>query len=119
MIARRLSVVVLLLAVLAGCGGDSQCGGGARSSLSVWAEKERHIGATFMLSDARPGAAWRLVVVHEGHVAWRGRALVDRNGGLKVYRRFGDYTGADRVTVRAYGPGGATCAAAARLSDET
>jgi hypothetical protein len=116
MIGRCLPVL-LAAVVLSACGGGGQCGGGAHSELSVWAEKQRLIGAAFSLADADPGAAWRLVIVHEGHVAWRGSARVDRDGALKVLRRLDDYPGADRVAVRAYGPDGATCAASARLSD--
>src|SRR3954453_11505375 len=119
MIARCLSAL-LVLALLAGCGdaGNSRCGGGARPNLSVWAEKQHRIGATFRLAGAHPGVDWRLVVVHEGHVAFRGRARGGADGGLKVTHRMGGYPGADRVLVRAYGPDGATCAATARLSDD-
>ena len=117
MIGRRLPLA-LALALLAGCGGDGKCGGGVHSKLSVWAEKERLIGASFTLTGAEPGASWRVVVVHEGHVTWRGKARVGADGTLKVKRRMDDYPGADRVAVRAYGPGGATCAEAMQLTPE-
>jgi hypothetical protein len=115
MIARRVSAMLALGALAAGCGGDSQCGGGAKSKLSVWAEQERLIGAAFTLTGVRPGGEWRVVVVHEGRVAWRGSARADDHGSLKVKRRLDDYPGADRVAVRAHGPDGATCDAAVRL----
>src|SRR3954468_1481398 len=122
MIARSVPVLLALaLALAGGCGGDARgtrnCGGGASSKLGVWPEQGGRIGAAFELVHARPGADWRLVVVHEGHVAWRGRAHTDGRGALKLVRRMGDYPGADRVAVRAYGPDGATCAASARLFD--
>jgi hypothetical protein len=117
MIARRVSVALVLAALAAGCGGDSQCGGGAHSSLSVWSEKGGKVGVTFSLSGARPREAWRLVFVHEGHVRWRGRVAADADGRLKLHQRVGDYRGVDHVSVRAYGPGGATCSASASLSD--
>jgi hypothetical protein len=51
--------------------------------------------------------------VHEGKIAWRGRVRTDERGWLKVVRRFGNYPGADHVSVRAIAPDGATCAAVA------
>jgi hypothetical protein len=116
MIAPRASVALALAAVAIGCGGDSQCGGGARSSLSIWGEQQHRIGATFKLMGARPASHWRLVFVHEGHV-WRGRAQADGDGALTLRRHIDDYRGVDQVSVRAYGPDGATCAAATDLSD--
>jgi len=115
MIARRVPLA-LALALLAGCGGDGKCGGGVQSKLSVWAEKERLIGAAFRLTGAEPGALWRVVVVHEGHITWRGKARVGEDGTLNVKRQMDDYPGADRVAVRAYGPGGATCTKALQLT---
>jgi|tagenome__1003787_1003787.scaffolds.fasta_scaffold20814884_2 hypothetical protein len=118
MIARRMSLTLALLA-LAGCGangGGGRCGGGARSTLSAWAEQEQLIGAAFSLKGAHEGGEWRIVLVHEGHVTWRGTARAGADGALKVLRRLDDYPGADRIAVRAYGPSGATCAAATRLS---
>ena len=49
---------------------------------------------------------WRIVVVHEGHVAWRGY----KHGAFTVRRRFKDYRGPDHVTVRATGSRGTVCA---------
>ena len=47
----------------------------------------------------------RVVVVHEGHVAWR----ATRRGPFTYTHRMKDYSGPDRVTVRATGPGGHVC----------
>ena len=116
MLARRAATALALAVLAAGCGGDSECGGGARSSLSVWGEKGGKLGATFRLTGAHPGDTWRLVVVHESHVRWRGRMTVGPDGALQLYRRMGDYRGIDHLSVRAYGPNGATCSAAADLS---
>jgi hypothetical protein len=116
MIARRMSVALALAALAAGCGGDSGCGGGAHSSLSVWPEKDGKVGLRFALVGAHAGEPWRLVVVHEGHVRWRGSAVADRDGRFELSRRMGDYPGVDHISVRAYGPGGATCSASSQLS---
>jgi hypothetical protein len=114
---RRTPVVLALAVALGACGGDAQCGGGARSGLSVWAERAG-LGAAFTLEHARPDTDWRLTVVHEGHIAWRGGARTDGGGALKVIRRFGDYPGVDHVSVRAIAPDGATCAASVAFADE-
>jgi hypothetical protein len=115
MLARRLPVALLLAALAVSCGGDGACGGGAHSELSVWPEEDHRIGATFKLRGAHPGDRWRLVFVHERHV-WRGEARADRDGALTLTRRIDDYHGVDHVSVRAYGPDGATCAASQNLN---
>jgi hypothetical protein len=114
---RRALPILLATAVLAACGGGAggtSCGGGAMANLSVWHEA-RQFGAAFTLGHGPPGARWRLVVVHEGRVDWRGDVRTDARGALKITRRLDEYTGADRVTVRATGPDGRTCAATATL----
>ena len=65
MIARSVPVLLALL-ILAGCGGENQCGGGAKSSLSVWAEQEHLIGAAFSLTGAEPEGQWRVVAGPRG-----------------------------------------------------
>jgi hypothetical protein len=115
MLRRPLLALALALA-LGACGGDAQCGGGARPALSVWAERAG-LGAAFTLEHARPDTDWRLTVVHEGDVAWRGGGRTDSGGGLKVIRRFGDYPGVDHVSVRAIASDGATCAATVAFAD--
>src|SRR4051794_35883200 len=117
MIARSVPIL-LALVILAGCGGESPCGGGAKSTLSVWAEREHLIGAAYSLTGAKPGGQWRVVFVHEGRVAWRGTVRADGHGYLKVKRRLDDYKGADRIAIRAHGPDGATCAATAQLKSD-
>jgi hypothetical protein len=115
---RRTSLAFALALLVGACGGDAAtCGGGARPALSVWAE-QRGLGAAFTLEHARPDTDWRLTVVHEGHIAWRGGAHTDAAGALKVVRRFGDYPGVDHVSVRAIAPDGATCAATVAFAHE-
>jgi hypothetical protein len=59
---------------------------------------------------------WRVAIVQEQRVAWRGRA---RTGGashsFSLERRLGDYPGPDQVLARAVGPRGITCSATATL----
>ena len=117
MLARALPVALILAALAIGCGGESRCGGGTRSRLSVWSEQQGRIGAQFKLEGARPGAAWRLVLVHERQV-WRGMAHANGDGALTLTRHIDDYRGVDHVSVRAYGPDGATCAASTDFSSD-
>jgi hypothetical protein len=62
----------------------------------------------------RSGSRWRVVVVHERRVASRA-TLRARSGGISLRRSLPDLDGADQVSVRASGPGGATCSASASL----
>jgi hypothetical protein len=114
MLPRR--ALLLALVAVIGCGaeeaGGERCGGGARPALTL---RPAHgaIYAKFSVEDARPGETWRLVLVHEGHVVWRGETRVTAHGGIYLRRKLGDYPGADSVRVRATGPDGATCGATA------
>jgi hypothetical protein len=65
----------------------------------------------------RGGERWRVVLVHERRVRWRGRART-RSGShsFRVRRSLPDFSGADQVTVRASGPRGNTCVAGGRLT---
>jgi len=89
------------------------CSAGARATLKLKAD-DRRIEAELEVEHARSGT-WRVVVVHEGTVAWRGSVRA-RGGRFSVERRFADLAGADAVSVRATGPGGVSCRAGATLS---
>jgi hypothetical protein len=129
---RRSATVVLLLACLLlalpassqarGGGGDDDevrtsgtCGGGARSELRLKAD-DGAIELRFEVRGARRGS-WRVVVVQERRVAWRG--TVSAGGGsrsFRVERELDDLPGADAIMVRASGPRGVTCNASGTLS---
>ena len=101
---RRLPLVLLLL--VAGCGGV-QAAASDCVTLDVRTEG-REIAATVNLE---PKDEFRVVLVHEGHVAWRGT----KRGPLHYTHRMKDYEGPDRITVRASGPGGRVCTTSGEL----
>src|SRR3954451_15334858 len=101
-----------------GGGGDDDvrvagtCGKGAFSSLRV-RSRDEGIEVRFAVGHIRHSGRWRVTIVREGRVAYRGRVRARRS--FEIRRRLSDYGGADRITVRAVGPRGLTCAAAATL----
>jgi hypothetical protein len=128
---RPLAVFVALLAGLGGApgaalarhgGGDDRevraagtCGGGVHSELKVKA-RDGGLETEFELDHARSGSSWRVVVVQERRVVWRGsRRAGGSSGSFTVSRGLRDLSGADRVSVRASGPGGVSCRASATL----
>ena len=128
---RRLGLALLAAAVLAallaaspagahlarGSGevrAEGTCGSGASSRLRLEAD-DGSIRVRFRVDSNRGHARWRVVLVHEGRVAWRGRVRADGGGSFTVRRRIRDLRGADQVTARALGPRGITCIAAATL----
>jgi hypothetical protein len=93
---------------------SGSCGRGATSDLRLRA-RDGAIRVRFEVQHARAGVSWRVAVVQDRRVAWRGRARTSARGAFEVERRLRDLPGADRVTVRAWGPAGVTCYAAATL----
>ena len=89
------------------------CGRGATSSLKLKA-RDGGIEAEFEVH-GRAGL-WRVAVVQEQRVAWRGRPRTSSaSHSFSVERRLGDYPGPDQVLARAVGPRGITCSATATL----
>jgi hypothetical protein len=129
---RRSATVVMLLACLLlalpassqarGGGGDDDevrtsgtCGGGARSELRLKAD-DGAIELRFEVRGARRGS-WRVVVVQERRVAWRGTVRADGGSrSFRIERDLDDLPGADAIMVRASGPRGVTCNASGTLS---
>jgi hypothetical protein len=90
------------------------CGKGATAALRL-RQRDGIIRAQLEIQHTRSAASWRVVLVQEGRVVYRGRARTSA-GAFEVERRLSDLPGADRVTARAVGPRGLTCVAAATLS---
>jgi hypothetical protein len=89
------------------------CGRGATSSLKLKA-RDGGIEAEFEVH-GRTGL-WRVAIVQEQRVAWRGNARTSSvSHSFSVERRLGDYPGPDQVLARAIGPRGLTCSASATL----
>jgi hypothetical protein len=70
----------------------------------------------FEVDHNRSGTLWRVAIVHERRVAWRGAARTSGpSGSFAIERRIPDLRGPDTVTARAWGPNGITCRATATL----
>jgi hypothetical protein len=93
-----------------------KCGGGATSSLRLRA-RDGSIAVEFEVRRRRGvRERWRVVLVHERRVAWRGTVSATRSRAFRVRRSLHEYDGPDRVTARATSPGGASCEATGTLS---
>jgi hypothetical protein len=93
------------------------CGKGATSELRLKSGDEG-IELRFELDHGRTGVVWRVVLVHERRIAWKGVATTTRpSGSFEVRRTLPDLPGADAVTARAWGPRGLVCQATATLPD--
>jgi hypothetical protein len=129
-IATALTLILLALPTAASAapdrgargGGDRRevraagaCGGGASSRLEL-KSRDGVIEVEFEVHHRRAGALWRITIVQERRVAWRGRARMRAAGrSFSLERRIRDLRGADRVMVRGLGPRGVTCVASATL----
>lgn len=93
------------------------CGGRATAELRL-RSREGRIEMRFEVEHSRTDVAWRVVVVHERRVAWKGTVRTTRPGGsFELRRTLNDLSGADAVVVRALGPQGLVCRAGATLPD--
>jgi hypothetical protein len=93
------------------------CGGKAATEMRLRA-KDGAIELRFEVDHARVAGAWRVVLVHERRVTWRGTARTTRSSGsFRVERALPDLPGYDTVTARAWGPAGLACRVTATLGD--
>jgi hypothetical protein len=124
-VAAGLALLALVLsapapAVARGTDGDGSvagiCGSGATSKLRL-IPRHGAIRVEFKLDTNRGGQRWRVVLVQERRVVWRGRARTrSGSGSFRIRRSIRDLDGADEVSVRASGPAGNTCNASAVLT---
>ncbi len=92
------------------------CGSGASSKLKLKADDGR-IELEFQVEHGRGGVVWRVALVRERRVVWKGAATTARrSGSFEVRRTFDDLPGTDTVVARAWGPAGTSCRATATLS---
>lgn len=91
------------------------CGAGAESQLRL-RSRDGSIRVEFRVDSERSGERWRVALVHERRVVWRGRVRTRSAGSFRVRRSVPDYEGADELSVRASGPGGNTCQAGATVA---
>jgi len=85
------------------------CGRGASAELRVKADHGA-LRVELRVRRNRTGERWRVALVHERRVAWRGGATT-HDGGFRVRRALPDYAGADEISARAVSPRGLTCQA--------
>lgn len=92
------------------------CGGAADAELRLRTE-DGEIELRFAVDHIRPRVVWRVAVVHERRVVWRGNVRSTASRQLEVERTLPDYPGADAVSVRAWAPSGLVCRAAALIRE--
>lgn len=101
-------------------GGRSQvevagsCGRGATAALRLRG-RDGALRVRFEVEHARAGRSWRVALIQDRRIVWRGAARTGPRGAFEVERTLRDLPGAERIAVRAAGPAGLTCFAAAAL----
>jgi hypothetical protein len=91
------------------------CGSGASSKLKVKTD-DGGLEVEFEVDANRSGQRWRVSIVQENRVVYRGtRRTGGRSGSFSVERHLRDLAGADAIRARAVGPRGLTCQASATL----
>lgn len=92
------------------------CASGVTSKLKLKA-RDGELEVEFEVDSNRSGERWRVTLVRERRVFWRGTERTGgRSGSFSVERRLDDLDGADTVTARAVGPRSRTCRATATLA---
>lgn len=122
---RCLVLLIALLAVLAPAahargGGDEArvtgvCGRGASAELRLKGD-DGAIRVELRIKGRNRGDRWRVALVHERRVSWRGTIRAAGGGEARLRRSLPDYAGADAISALATGPRGLSCRATATLS---
>lgn len=95
---------------------SATCSKGASARLRLRA-RDGEIRVEYEVKRRRRGERWRVVLVQERRVVWRGVMRTSGSGGsFRVRRVLEDLDGPDRVVARASGPRGLTCEASAMLA---
>ena len=93
------------------------CSNGATSELRL-RSRDQGIELRLKLDHAGAGAIWRVAVVQERRIAWKGAVKTTRtDSSFEVRRTLPDLPGADTITANAWGPRGLACRAEATLPD--
>ncbi len=78
---------------------------------------EGGIELRFEVDHVRAGSTWRVAIVHERRVAWKGAVRTTRPGSFEVRRTLQDLPGTNTLAVQAWGPRGLVCRAVATVPD--
>jgi hypothetical protein len=92
------------------------CGKGASAQLRLDGHGDE-IRVEFEVRTRRARERWRVTLIHERRVVWRGTLRTRSNRSLKIRRILPDHEGADEVSARGSGPGGNSCQASATLTE--
>jgi len=94
------------------------CSKGVSAELRLKSE-ERGIELRFKLRQVRASSVWRVALVQERRVVWKGTLRAGRQSrSFELRRTLQDFPGDDTVTARAWGPRGLGCRATATLAED-
>jgi hypothetical protein len=90
---------------------ETRCSRGSEAELRLRARGSR-IGVELDIDVERPGGSWRVIVLHERRIAFRG-TFQPVSGSIRLRRTVPNWFGTDTVSVRATAARGETCRATA------
>ena len=94
------------------------CSKGVAAELRLKSE-EREIELRFKLRQTRGSSVWRVALVQERRVVWKGTLQTRRQSrSFELRRALQDLPGDDTVTASAWGPRGLGCRAIATLAED-
>jgi hypothetical protein len=90
------------------------CTGRSEARLRLRTDDGR-IRVEFELENRGPSTRWKIVVLHERRIAWRGGARTGPRRSLRLRRTVADWFGSETVAVRAVSRRGEACRASATI----
>lgn len=85
-----------------------------RSSLELRVRNEQgRLRVEFEIRNRGAATTWRVVLLHERRLVWRGAVRTPARSAARVRRTYADWFGSDTVTVRAVAGRGELCRATA------